>query len=324
MRSGAIVDLFELSTTDLGLAHARLDELYSPESRAVISGNTANFRCELSLATAGRVGADRIRHTMSASVRMPPVPLFVVSTVLHGGQRFAAGGEEIDLVPGLVARRSTEAELHATWSDVTVATLRMPLDDVERVAEEKYGVETAKLRFEGMAAVSRRHAAQWRRLAAFVHHEIKSPQSILDHPVVEQEIVQLIAVTALSVFPNTTMDQTYQRSPGHVGAVTLRRAVEFIEVHAAEPITLTSIARAAATSPRALQLAFRKHYDVTPMEYLRAVRLDRAHHELKSADPTTGVTIAAVAARVGFGHAARFSTYYRQRYGVAPRDTLHS
>ncbi|MEU7612530.1 hypothetical protein [Micromonospora sp. NPDC049204] len=44
--------------------------------------------------------------------------------------------------------------------------------------------------------------------------------------------------------------------------------------------------------PRALQLAFRRHHDTTPMRYVREVRLERAHRALRAADPTTGATVA--------------------------------
>ncbi|PRC60869.1 AraC family transcriptional regulator, partial [Mycobacterium sp. ITM-2017-0098] len=46
-----------------------------------------------------------------------------------------------------------------------------------------------------------------------------------------------------------------------------------------------SYAGSADVTPRAIQYAFREHLNTTPLEYLRRVRLERAHQELKSADP---------------------------------------
>ncbi|MEX5302817.1 helix-turn-helix domain-containing protein [Kocuria sabuli] len=56
----------------------------------------------------------------------------------------------------------------------------------------------------------------------------------------------------------------------------------------------------------------------------RAGRLEAAHADLLAADPTTGSTVAEVAARWGFAHQGRFAAAYRPRYGQAPSTTLHT
>ena len=48
-----------------------------------------------------------------------------------------------------------------------------------------------------------------------------------------------------------------------------------------------------------------------------------ARQELLRADPAGGATVAAVAARWGFGHPGRFATAYRARFGEPPGTTLH-
>ncbi|MEU6841679.1 helix-turn-helix transcriptional regulator [Streptomyces sp. NPDC046716] len=83
---------------------------------------------------------------------------------------------------------------------------------------------------------------------------------------------------------------------------------------------VVEIARAARVSVRALQLAFRRHLETTPMRYLREVRLQYAHEELREAVPGQGVT--SVSARWGFSTPSRFATLYRQRFGFPPVQTL--
>ena len=58
------------------------------------------------------------------------------------------------------------------------------------------------------------------------------------------------------------------------------------------------------------------------MGYLRQVRLDRAHQDLLAADPTAGITVAAIARRWGFSRPDRFAAAYRTAYGRPPRHTL--
>jgi transcriptional regulator GlxA family with amidase domain len=101
-----------------------------------------------------------------------------------------------------------------------------------------------------------------------------------------------------------------------------RRAAEFIDSHAGRPLTLADIAAQAGVTPRALQYAFRRHYDAAPMSYLRRVRLERAHAELQAADPAAGHTVAAIARRWGFARPDRFAVAYRAVYGRPPSHTL--
>ncbi|UXA20041.1 helix-turn-helix transcriptional regulator [Mycobacterium sp. SMC-4] len=103
----------------------------------------------------------------------------------------------------------------------------------------------------------------------------------------------------------------------------LRLAVDFIQQNAHYDITIRDIAAASDVTPRALQYAFREHLDTTPLEYLRRVRLERAHQALKTADPACD-TVTSIAGRCGFSHPGRFSSAYKQVFGTEPSRTLRS
>ena len=96
----------------------------------------------------------------------------------------------------------------------------------------------------------------------------------------------------------------------------------FIDEHAHEDITVVDIAAAAFVSVRAIQLAFHHQLDITPLAYLRSVRLDHAHRDLLAAD-SAHETVTGVAYRWGFPSPTRFAAYYREAYGVQPSHTLH-
>lgn len=101
----------------------------------------------------------------------------------------------------------------------------------------------------------------------------------------------------------------------------LRRALAYIHDNAHHDITVSDIAAAVNVTPRSVQYSFRRHLSTTPLEYLRRVRLDRAHRELQAADPSVD-TVMAIAGRWGFSHAGRFSRIYRQAFGNPPSRTL--
>ncbi|WP_406690132.1 AraC family transcriptional regulator [Saccharopolyspora sp. ID03-671] len=107
------------------------------------------------------------------------------------------------------------------------------------------------------------------------------------------------------------------------GPSTVRRAVEIIEARAGEPLSVTDVAEAVGVSVRSLQEGFRAHVGVSPMAYLRDVRLVGAHRCLSQASPET-TTVTDVACRWGFTHLGRFAAAYQRKYGVAPSRTLRA
>ncbi|MFE5833705.1 helix-turn-helix domain-containing protein [Streptomyces sp. NPDC056508] len=67
-------------------------------------------------------------------------------------------------------------------------------------------------------------------------------------------------------------------------------------------------------------VASSRHAGTTPRGHLRRIRLDRAHAELKTADPSS--TVSAVAMKWGFAHQGRFAAAYCNAYDVPPFAAL--
>jgi AraC-like DNA-binding protein len=104
-------------------------------------------------------------------------------------------------------------------------------------------------------------------------------------------------------------------APRHV-----KRAIDFMHAKLTEPLHLEDIARAAQTSPRSLQTGFRKFRGMTPMQYLKRLRLEGARSELLQAAP--GSRVVDVAYRWGFAHHGVFSASYADVFGELPSVTL--
>ncbi|GIF00826.1 hypothetical protein Ari01nite_82900 [Paractinoplanes rishiriensis] len=99
----------------------------------------------------------------------------------------------------------------------------------------------------------------------------------------------------------------------------IRQAIDLLHSHPEQPITIAKLADVTGVSERALQAGFQRYAGITPITYLRQVRLDRVHEELRQADPAQ-TTVAAVAHRWGFTHLGRFAGYYRARHGESPSE----
>ncbi|MFG2632007.1 AraC family transcriptional regulator [Streptomyces sp. NPDC048473] len=98
----------------------------------------------------------------------------------------------------------------------------------------------------------------------------------------------------------------------------LNSVIDVIEASPEREFTLSDLAEQAGLSLRGLQYAFQKNLQMSPMQYLRGVRLDRAHEDLQA-----GVgTVSDIAYEWGFTNLGRFARSYRERFGALPSDTL--
>jgi AraC-like DNA-binding protein len=314
-------DITELTTDDTDLARARLSELYATIRPIRYFGDGTDFEFELRAMQAGELHGGRVRHSISTRAEIAPFRQFLTATVLTGQTRWESGGEQVACRRGQVLRCPTVTSSDTTWSDVTVALVGVPLSVIEQAAQAHTGIDPAGLRFHSLIPVSPVMTRRWRALTGFVHRMLSVDGTMLDSPLIRAHLTDMIAVTALTAFPNSTMTAEHTPGPGRVAPAALRRAVAYLDDHAGQPVTLAGAAAAAGVTPRALQAAFRQHYSTTPMNYLRRVRLDRAHRDLQTASPGQE-SVTAVAYRWGFSSPSRFAAYYREAYGVLPSRTL--
>jgi AraC family ethanolamine operon transcriptional activator len=97
-------------------------------------------------------------------------------------------------------------------------------------------------------------------------------------------------------------------------------AEEWLRDNAHRPFSILEMTRALGCSKSPLFLAFEERFGVSPMAYMKAVRLQGARRELKRA--STATTVTEVAIRWGFVHLGRFSADYRSFFGEPPSSTL--
>ncbi len=320
------IETQKVSTTDPDAAFRALNDIYAPERPMSFSKSPQRApQFEMTANQIDGIHTARIRHTLSTRCLTPPFEGVVGAGILLSGRmQWTRGNEQLRFSAGTVGRFPMTEGWEADASGMDCAVLRVPLASVERVAEQYAGISSAQLRFDGMSPVSEAAAVQWRDLTAYVHRTMGGAGDQWENPLVLAQLVDLVCATALAVFPNTSLSISQSTAPGEVAPAALRRAVAYIEENADQAMNLSDIAGAAGTTGRAVQSAFRRHYDTTPMAYLRQVRLERAHRDLQAADPTAGATVAGIASRWGFTKAARFTEFYRQSFGVSPSRTLRT
>ncbi|WP_306317388.1 MULTISPECIES: helix-turn-helix transcriptional regulator [unclassified Streptomyces] len=190
-----------------------------------------------------------------------------------------------------------------------------------QVAAAAPGAARGPVRLLGHRPVSAAAARHLKRAIAHVRDEVLADPAVAAQPLVTSTATQYLAASVLAAFPNTAFTRPTATDRHDSHSATLRRAIAHIEAHAQEPLTVAEIAAASHVTVRALQYAFRRHLDTTPLAYLRQVRLAYAHDELRDAIPATA-TVTEIAGRWGFHHVGRFAALYREAYGRSPLHTL--
>jgi AraC-like DNA-binding protein len=102
----------------------------------------------------------------------------------------------------------------------------------------------------------------------------------------------------------------------------ITRAVDFMRANMHQPLTLGEVAEATGISVRSLQYSFRRFRNVTPLAYLREIRLEAAQAELSS--PLNMLSVKDVALKWGFTHMGHFAARYRAAYGETPSETART
>lgn len=96
----------------------------------------------------------------------------------------------------------------------------------------------------------------------------------------------------------------------------LARAVEYIQEHACDPMTVADILAHISISRRTLEYRFREQFDRSLHDEIRRVQLERAKQLLVRTD----LTVPDVGERSGFAYVNRFSTLFRDAIGMPPGE----
>jgi AraC-like DNA-binding protein len=161
--------------------------------------------------------------------------------------------------------------------------------------------------------------AQIRRLLGSLVDTIQQDSTILENPLLCTGFDDML-LNALLALPNNYSDELMDGRRLPVAPGLVRRAEEFLEAHATEPVTISDLVAQCGCSRRAIFTAFNKYRGYTPMQFLANSRLKSAREALQS--PSPGDTVSSIMYACGFSHPGRFSAAYRRRFGESPSETL--
>lgn len=106
-----------------------------------------------------------------------------------------------------------------------------------------------------------------------------------------------------------------EKRPGRPSEA-IERARDMLHAEFDQQLRISKIAEEVGVSPSYLARAFRAHYGLTPAEYVRCLRIDRARRYLAESDSP----IAWVARESGFSDQSHMTRMFRRTYGVTPGE----
>jgi AraC-like DNA-binding protein len=318
------VERAELATGDPDLTEELIRRRYvGHRPRLLDPAGTFGFRSRSS--AAGAVTLDRLEFATAMSYRTDP---FTTVAVLHlragqmdvtCGHRHcrAAAGDSVLFPPG--------APLDILLTGMDYEVVQLPVEELAGAAARR-GADPARIRFDAIAPASPAANRLWAATVRDLQRCFAGPDPAAAHPLLLAGAVQAAASAVLDTFPNSVTSAPPGTGPGRVDPAVVRRAVAHIDAHADEPIAVEHVAAAVGIGVRGLRAGFARHRGTTPEAYLRRVRLERAHRDLRAADATdsadpTDSAVAAIARRWGFPEPHRFAAEYREVYGRPPGRT---
>ena len=102
----------------------------------------------------------------------------------------------------------------------------------------------------------------------------------------------------------------------HADHEALNAARDYLRANATRAVSTSELCDVAYVSASKLARLFRQAEGVTPQEYARGVRMERACDLLEASD----ASMAEVARELGFSHQGSFLEAFKGRFGVTPRE----
>ncbi|CAM3357057.1 AraC family transcriptional regulator [Paracidovorax anthurii] len=319
------IDRFSSMPERLLFASCDLDETRSIVGRVMKphrlaqTGGGERLDARMHYVSLGDVSVSRLRY--GAAVEIQPGPLesfFLVQMPLSGRARIDSGGRQVESAPGTASVLSPDDETCMHWSAGTdQLMLRIARPQVERVLVGHLGRPLDQpLRFE--LGFQWQDSAPWRCLLSYLLDCATQHPELAQHKLLVAQIEQLAALILLTSHQHNHSETAPARRgtilPRHV-----RRAQDYLQAHAHEPVCADQLADVAGVSVRSLYAGFKEFLGVSPMQYLRDLRMERVRTELLGGEASN---VAGIALRWGFAHLGRFSSDYKQRYGESPSQTL--
>ena len=306
-------DVDQLCSLTDGLLEPRVfTPLSAPSTADAVLSHRVLLDCSLSGITVGGAFTITSSNTSKYFVQMP----------VHGAL-VRNDRDAVHPVPtGGLAVFSPGDDVRMEWSpDVVSIAVHIHPNAVRRCLYRIFGIsDDGPLQPAGLAAPDTAAASNWWNAVQFLVGILEQKDPVPLNPRAREQLEDTLVVTLLSTLPNRYR-HLLTRPDDAARPAYIKRAENFLRAHAGETITASDIVRAAGISMRSLQTGFRREFGMSPMEYLKDIRLANTRRELGQLGPQD-TTVGAVARKWQFLHMGNFAAQYHRKFGEKPLETL--
>jgi AraC family ethanolamine operon transcriptional activator len=242
------------------------------------------------------------------------MPLALSEPGIFNGQRF-----ELD---SLLLGRGDELDLR-TPTELSLMAVVVEADLLQPLWQRMYQKPLAGWLEHQLVVPARRAAAQaLRRLHTELMARLLDPAAVgrdwQDETALRQ-VRDTLLIEWIEVIPEKVDASSLPTVAARRQLVTL--ACELMLARPDTPLSMLELCGQVGASRRKLTYCFQDVLGTSPMQYLRAVRLNGVRRELRSGE---AAAVQDAAARWGFFHMGQFSLDYKKQFGELPSATLRS
>ena len=309
-----------VSTRDVAEFRQRLSGLFSVWSVDLDRDTRGQFEGVLNHRQLDSIDLTYARYGSVIAASLSAADYFTQGFPINGAGAFVVNGSEglISQHRGVACEPGADIRLKYS-SDFEHLILKIKPEALTRKLSAMLGrpVDPPLRMSRAPVSNSETKEAQF-RLIDFVVQEIDRNQDGIP-PLVLAEFEQSLIVSYLSYNHHNYSSHLERQSAG-VAPWQVRRAEEYIEQHWDQPLTVEALALVTDVSLRSVFDSFKRSRGMSPMAFVRQVRLRHAKDMLTRSRPETTVT--SVAYACGFSNLGHFAKYYRSAYGEHPSATL--
>jgi len=324
-RPARLAAFSRVSTDSVDAAAEAIGRIFCPHELTPARGSASDFFAKHNCASFGGFSVYYVAY--GGTVSIDPGCLerfFLLQIPLHGAARIRTAAHDIATAPGATASLlSPTIPTRMNWeSDCAQIILLIERRLLEQRAAALSGQRAGTVEFEPTVDLSSPHSqALQRQIFDLVDlAERIGPQRTLS-PVAAANLRETLLGALLYGHRHSATD-AIARFGGQAEALpsSLRRAREFLDAHAEEPLDLVQLAETAGVGIRALQLGFQRHFGTSISKMLQDIRL--AHLNVRLGDAAADARITDIAFELGFTHLSRMASAYRAKFGETPSATM--
>jgi AraC-like DNA-binding protein len=244
----------------------------------------------------------------------------LVQMPIRGSEEITLGRERLLCTPevfGIINSNTKSTIDHKCNTEKLIIRIDKKL--INRNCQEILGYTLTKdVEFESAMPIEKNSNVQWLKMISWIYSVVSS-QTFLSSLMVaqiENNIVNMLLDNQPNNYSSEIHDEKFSISPFFI-----KKVERYIHENAKKTITIHDIAEDAGVSCRTIFNGFRKYKNITPMRYLKEVRLQNAYEDLKRGHIGKD-TVTEIAFKWGFSHLGHFSNDYKCRFYEAPSETL--